>query len=348
MSWNPGLKRLWWLMASLSLAIALVTYLVVVPVVKGQTSALRSLEASLLRDQLLPSQALGEAAVSGGLSRGGSFNRPAPVSPSRPQPMPPPAYDYGHRLPPGPVIIPYPTYSPAPVPVYVDTSDGDGADGVLVVIILGLILLPILLSYLQSRGSSQGGEGLGSERVTVTALQVALLAQARSLQQDLNQVALGADLSTAQGLAAQLQETVLALLRYPEYWSHCALQSQTLGGRQAAAQLFERLSLQERSKFRVETLANRGGQIERRSLPHRPPGEEAAYLVVTLILGTINDRPLISPVSSVIDLRRALQTLGSIPADQLLVYELLWTPQDPTDSLSSDELLAHYPDLITL
>ena len=348
MSWNPGLKRLWWLMASLSLAIALVTYLVVVPVVKGQTSALRSLEASLLRDQLLPSQALGEAAVSGGLSRGGSFNRPAPVSPSRPQPMPPPAYDYGHRLPPGPVIIPYPTYSPAPVPVYVDTSDGDDADGVLVVIILGLILLPILLSYLQSRGSSQGGEGLGSERVTVTALQVALLAQARSLQQDLNQVALGADLSTAQGLAAQLQETVLALLRYPEYWSHCALQSQTLGGRQAAAQLFERLSLQERSKFRVETLANRGGQIERRSLPHRPPGEEAAYLVVTLILGTINDRPLISPVSSVIDLRRALQTLGSIPADQLLVYELLWTPQDPTDSLSSDEVLAHYPDLITL
>ncbi|MFM7527436.1 MAG: DUF1517 domain-containing protein, partial [Nodosilinea sp.] len=279
---------------------------------------------------------------------GGSFNRPAPVSPSRPQPMPRPAYDYGHRLPPGPVIIPYPTYSPAPVPVYVDTSDGDGADGVLVVIILGLILLPILLSYLQSRGGSQGGEGLGSERVTVTALQVALLAQARSLQQDLNQVALGADLSTAQGLAAQLQETVLALLRYPEYWSHCALQSQTLGGRQAAAQLFERLSLQERSKFRVETLANRGGQIERRSLPARPPGEEAAYLVVTLILGTTDDRPLIAPVNSVTDLRRALQTLGSIPADQLLVYELLWTPQDPTDSLSSDELLAHYPDLITL
>lgn len=348
MSWNPGLKRLWWLMASLSLAIALVTYLVVVPVVKGQTSALRSLEASLLRDQLLPSRALGEAAVSGGLSRGGSFNRPAPVSPSRPQPMPRPAYDYGHRLPPGPVIIPYPTYSPAPVPVYVDTSDGDGADGVLVVIILGLILLPILLSYLQSRTGSQGGEGLGSGRVTVTALQVALLAQARSLQQDLNQVALGADLSTAQGLAAQLQETVLALLRYPEYWSHCALQSQTLGGRPAAAQLFDRLSLQERSKFRVETLANRGGQIERRSLPHHPPGEEAAYLVVTLILGTTHDRPLISPVSSVIDLRRALQTLGSIPADQLLVYELLWTPQDPTDSLSSDELLAHYPDLTTL
>jgi uncharacterized membrane protein len=27
---------------------------------------------------------------------------------------------------------------------------------------------------------------------------------------------------------------------------------------------------------------------------------------------------------------------------------LLWTPQDPTDSLSGDELMAHYPDLITL
>ncbi|MEB3314059.1 MAG: DUF1517 domain-containing protein [Cyanobacteriota bacterium] len=348
MSWNPGFKRLWWLMGSLSLAIALVTYLVVVPVVKGQTSALRSLEASLLRDQLLPTQALGEAAVSGGLSRGGSFSRPAPVSPSRPQPMPRPSYDHGDRLPPGPVIIPYPTYSPTPVPVYVDTSDGDGADGILVVIILGLILLPILLSYLQSHADAPGAARLGPERVTVTGLQLALLAQARSLQQDLNQIALGADLSTAQGLAAQLQETVLALLRYPEYWSHCALQSQTLGGRPAAAKLFERLSLQERSKFRVETLANRSGQIERRSLPHHPPGEETAYLVVTLLIGTTHDRPLVSPVNSVMDLRRALQTLGSIPADQLLVYELLWTPQDPTDSLSSDDLLANYPDLITL
>ncbi len=345
MSWNPGLKRLWWLIGSLTVAISLVTYLVVVPVVQGHTTALRSLEASLLRNQLLPTQALGEAAVSGGLSRGGSFNRPAS---SRPQPMPRPTYDYGDRLPPGPVIIPYPTYSPNPVPVYVDTSDGDGADGVLVVIILGLILLLILPSYLQSRSSSQGNEGLGSERVTVTALQVALLAEARPLQQALNQIALGANLSTAQGLAAQLQETVLTLLRYPEYWSHCALQSQTLRGRQTGAELFERLSLQERSKFRVETLANRGGQIERRSLPYPPAGEEAAYLVVTLILGTTHDRPLVSPVSSVTDLRRALQTLGSISADQLLVYELLWTPQDPTDSLSSDELLANYPDLITL
>lgn len=52
----------------------------------------------------------------------------------------------------------------------------------------------------------------------------------------------------------------------------------------------------------------------------RDPG---AYLVVTLLVGTIDDRPLFDRVQSASDLNAALQRLGAISPEELLVYELL-------------------------
>jgi uncharacterized membrane protein len=121
-----------------------------------------------------------------------------------------------------------------------------------------------------------------------------------------------------------------------------------VAGREKASEYFERLSIQERSKFRVETLVNMGGEVQRRAMPGGPSGEVASHIVVTLLLGTADDRPLFSTVNSAADLKAVLQRLGSISPAYLLVYELLWTPQNPSDSLSGDELIANYPDLVTL
>lgn len=96
------------------------------------------------------------------------------------------------------------------------------------------------------------------------------------------------------------------------------------------------------------TLVNMGGEVQRRAMPGGPSGEVASHIVVTLLLGTADDRPLFSTVNSAADLKAVLQRLGSISPAYLLVYELLWTPQNPSDSLSGDELIANYPDLVTL
>ncbi|QYO64166.1 DUF1517 domain-containing protein [Leptolyngbya sp. 7M] len=34
-----------------------------------------------------------------------------------------------------------------------------------------------------------------------------------------------------------------------------------------------------------------------------------------------------------------------MPSDKLLALEVLWTPQQEGDTLSSDEVIAQYPDL---
>ncbi len=362
---TPSVKRLWLMISAATVLIALVVYLGVVPVVKGQPVFLKTVESQWLRDGLLPQGAIAEQSVSGGMSRGGSFSRPAPA-PSTPRSLPPSgggyggygggyggSYGGGYGYRSGPVIVPYPTYAPAPV--YVDTGDDGGGTLFFVIVVLGFILLPIAFSYLQGGvGKFSGPAAAGSQSellndiVTVTRLQVVLLANARDLQRDLDRIALEADLTTSAGLAAQLRATVLALLRHPDYWTHVRAESQTVAGREKASELFERLSIQERSKFAVETLVNVGGEVQRRTMPSGPSQEVASHIVVTLLLGTADDRPLFKSVSSVADLSAVLQRLGSISPAYLLVYELLWTPQDPSDSLSADELIANYPDLVTL
>jgi uncharacterized membrane protein len=351
---TPSVKRLWIMVSAATVMIAMMVYLGVVPVVRGHHVSLRAMEERLLSDRLLPPGAIAEQAVSGGMSRGGSFSRPASPAPSAPRSLPPSGgYDYSYRSAPGPVIVPYPTYAPAPV--YVGTGGGGGGGFLIIIVVLGFILLPIVFNYMQGGTRKFDGPAtVGSQSellndiVTVTRLQVALLAGARDLQRDLDTIALNADLNTSAGLTAQLRETVLALLRHPEYWTHVRAESQTVAGREKASELFERLSIQERSKFTVETLVNVGGDVQRRAMPGGASEDVASHIVVTLLLGTADDRPLFSTVNSVTDLKAVLQRLGSISPAYLLVYELLWMPQDPTDSLSADELIANYPDLVTL
>jgi uncharacterized membrane protein len=199
-----------------------------------------------------------------------------------------------------------------------------------------------------TRQQSPDGELL-NDIVTVTRLQVSLLAGARPLQAALEQIATRHNLQTKQGLSAMLQETVLALLRSPEYWSHVRVDSQTANSRQEASRLFEQLSIEERSKFGSETLANVGGQVQRQTAQFSTENNpDSGYIVVTLLLGTGGDRPLLSTIHSTTELQVALQRLGAIPANELLVFELLWSPQDSRDVLSRDELLSEYPTMTQL
>lgn len=314
-------------------------------------------------------------AQSGGRARGGSFDRrpsggtgggsgggfgggfepaPAPYGGSPYDSRP-----YSRPYNPGPVIIPVPAgggyggYGGYGGGGYVST--GGGGFGLLLFMCL-FFIFPIASMYLSRagrRGSYQrngrGGYSATSELtndiVTVTRLQVAMLAQARYIQERLTDLTLHADTETPEGLAEMLRETVLALMRAPENWTHASAASQTVKSRQQAAQLFEQLSIAERSKFTAETLVKVGGRVRRQTL-QRTEKDPAAYIVVTLLLGTADDRPIIpDKIHSPTELQAALKRIGAITPAYLLIYELLWSPQDPSDSLTYDELLSSYPDL---
>ena len=224
-----------------------------------------------------------------------------------------------------------------------------------------LIFLAIANFLMQTfrRVSSGEGEEVGyssNPAVSVTRLQVGLLAQARGLQDELNKIAESADTNSPEGRAEVLQEASLALLRHPEYWVYGGGGTQQVKLNAAEGQ-FNRLSLAERSKFSEETLSNVNNQLKsalnKEALPaadqidnptqliSEGPGE---YLIVTLLAATLGKFE-IPAINSSDDLRQALRRIGGIPGDQLLAIEVLWTPQAEGDTLTSDDILAEYTDL---
>lgn len=227
----------------------------------------------------------------------------------------------------------------------------------IVVILIFVFVVRRLLIVTQSKnqpainpinGGTSGNPELDNDIVTVSKLQIALLAEARSIQSQLSQASLSADTATPEGLVRLLQESTLALLRTPENWAYVSASSQAVH-RHQAEQIFNRLSIEERSKLSAETLVNVGGRTSRQPLAHPDPTEDpAAYIVVTLLIGTEDDKRLFGEVWSKEELQQSLERIAAVPSNYLLKFELLWSPQTETDSLTYDELLSEYTTIVQI
>jgi uncharacterized membrane protein len=205
------------------------------------------------------------------------------------------------------------------------------------------------IAYLVWKAQKSSGAGeADNDTVTITQLQVGLLAQDRDIQDRLSELTLEADMNTPEGRSEMLKETVLALLRSPENWSHVRSHSQVAKSREVAGEIFGQISMTERSKVESETLVNVGGKVRQKALKQAEDFDPGSYIIVTLLVGTENDQPLFAPVHTTDDLKAALQTLGAISTDYLLTLELLWNPQDSRESLTYDEMLEVYPELGTI
>jgi uncharacterized membrane protein len=190
---------------------------------------------------------------------------------------------------------------------------------------------------------------LDNEIVTISKLQVALKSSAISLQGELSELTLEADTETAQGLRKLLEEAALALLRNTENWTHVLGDSQTIDRREEAEIVFNQFSLEERSKFSTETLTNVDGKIRQREVVESDRNVETpTYIVVTLLIGTADDRPLFSQIDSAQAMEEALKKVASMRSDYLMVFELLWSPQVETDTLTEEELATEYADLVVI
>lgn len=225
---------------------------------------------------------------------------------------------------------------------------GFGGGGLFAMLIF-FGLISFIIRAFQNAGFSGGSTGYTSNLASVAQVQVGLLASARDLQKELDQLALTADTSTPQGRAIVCQEASLALLRHPEYWMY-ATADFSEASLDVAEAAFNRLSLSERSKFSEETLSNFDNRLINSSSSTdssnlvKSEQTEGEYIVVTIIVG-VTGKLNLPQINNPQDLRQALQTIGGIGSDQLLAIEVLWSPQAKGDTLSSDDILSYYPDL---
>ncbi|MDJ1167864.1 DUF1517 domain-containing protein [Roseofilum sp. BLCC_M154] len=268
---------------------------------------------------------------------------PAPLAPPPPSSHLQPSEPLNSAPPPG-------HYRPDPGITGAVYASGRTAPSNWMGFMLGLLILggALFIAYLIFSRRSPSNE-LENDRVTVSKLQVALLTPEGDLQEQLTQLTLNGDTESNEGLVDMLQEGALALMRRSDRWCYVASSSQTVNSREEAQQLFEKLSLQERSKFTSETLVNVNGAVqERLAALSQELSEPGSYVVVTLLVGTADDQPLFKDIHTAQALRETLGRLGSISPEYLMVFELLWSPQEESASLSSDELLTSYSQMIPI
>ncbi len=278
------------------------------------------------------------AARSGGRMGGGSFRSPSrPAMPSGGSYSP----RGGGYYPGGGVGFPF---------LFPLFGFGGGFGGLFTLLVFIAIANFLVRSFRSPNGESSYNDSDSSTNppVTVAKVQVGLLADARGLQEDLNRIALEANTSNTEGLVKLLQETTLALLRHPDYWIYGAMdnrQTRLL----SAEQEFNRFTLSTRSRFTQETLSNVNHQlvqVEPAGLitptdDHQAPGEYIMATLVVALQGKL-DLPNIADPG---DLRQVLNQIGAISRDRLLAVEVLWTPQQPGETLTADEMVAEYPEL---
>lgn len=181
--------------------------------------------------------------------------------------------------------------------------------------------------------------------VTISQVQVGLLASARDLQADLRRLASTANTSDSAGLQRVLQETTLSLLRNPELWVYANGEVGQVPFASAES-TFNRLSMQERSKLERELTANVGGRrfSEPAGIPVGSSDATSDFIAITLLVAS-RRRLTIKGASSADQLRDTLQQLGAVAADDLIALEVIWQPEGAGEVLSTEELLTAYPNL---
>ncbi|ELS30396.1 MULTISPECIES: DUF1517 domain-containing protein [Pseudanabaena] len=235
---------------------------------------------------------------------------------------------------------------------------GGGGGGLFSILLLVIVAGAVLQAF-RGRGDGEGITGTDN-KVTVAKIQVGLLSSARSLQQELTRLALESDTSSVEGLATVTRETAISLMRHPEYWVYVSSASENTQFA-LAEQKFNGLVMSERSKLNAEVLSNVSGRILQgkaaaSSLPTSFPSEgnlsledPSEYIVVTILIATAGETLAKLPtLRSSSDLQASLAAIGSIPADNLLAVEVLWEPQSEEYTLTTDEILTIYPDLVRI
>jgi uncharacterized membrane protein len=238
-------------------------------------------------------------------------------------------------------------------------SSGGGFFGFIfgLFFIILFVLVPIFLIYKVITGlfnrdtshatTNQINRERDNNKVTISKVQVALSPQAENIQKQLSDLSLTVDTDTEEGLLKLMRESVLIILRHDHAWTHVLSSSESFHIDNAEA-AFNKISFIERSKFSSETLSNVDGNIQTIENVNYNRDEIIAYVVVTLILGTADDRPLFEKINTEEKLKETLLKLASMRSDYLMKFELLWTPQTEDEYLTDEELLMEYSDIIPL
>mmetsp|Transcript_29598 Transcript_29598/g.66963 ORF Transcript_29598/g.66963 Transcript_29598/m.66963 type:complete len:267 (-) Transcript_29598:2114-2914(-) len=198
-------------------------------------------------------------------------------------------------------------------------------------------------------------DAFAGPEINVVKLQVAVHCDTRgpsSLLGTIGRIADEADTETEEGLADLVSDVALALLRKESDWVSASLEKKVTRDEDEGESLFGQFSLQERAKIERETFNKVSGmdKSEARSSEGKLDDiGKATEAVITMILA-IEGKELPS-VKDMKSLRTCLTELGGsdmLGNNALLAAEIMWTPEEPWETITKEDLILEYPKLLPL
>ena len=184
------------------------------------------------------------------------------------------------------------------------------------------------------------------------SLQIGMFGDIKKWQERLNRTVNNNDTDDEEGLHNVFRDAVMLVLRNTEYAGYCSSAGKVFGDLDTAERKFNSVLMEERLKFKEETLSNVQGKKKTRALDDEYRGKDVdgldRWLCMTLLMAIEGKVKIPPKINSTYELKQVLTQLGGLTADDLVAFELLWTPQDESDYYTKAELLEDYPTMITL
>jgi uncharacterized membrane protein len=240
---------------------------------------------------------------------------------------------------------------------------GGGFSPLGTLMLLGLVGFGVVMVTRAIRRQSGGGRrwGIGQtaydedddadvlpDRAWVYKVQLGLGRSARGIQDRLARFAAEGDTATAAGLGQLLQQTSLELMRERASIRYGSLDASGPMSLTNGETKMNGAALAERSRFTVERVRGAEGAVRRSDAPVEEGAEVLEYVVVTVVIAARQPVIEAKSLTDQDELRGVLAAMGAVPQDALLGLEVIWTPADGQDSLTSSDLMTTYPDLRSL
>ncbi len=200
------------------------------------------------------------------------------------------------------------------------------------------------MKYAPKAGSGWGG-------VDVTAIRLGLDWRARrEVQARLDALARSGKTQSKQGLVELLHETVAVLERGRLSWLYADVVNYAPMSPTQARGIFEGIAFNARSRFKEELVRAHGGAVSAQAATARTPKshEGQGVVVVTLIVAARRELLDVHRDADANEVHRLLESLRTSSGADLVALEVVWSPADENDRMSTAELEARYPELARL
>jgi uncharacterized membrane protein len=202
-------------------------------------------------------------------------------------------------------------------------------------------------------GAATSALGSGTSTVQISvAMEVPNRNDPNSILSVLDRLSRTSKTDSRMGIQNLSSQVALELLRRKSSIVSASSRYKHFGDRNKAQRDFNELSIQERGKFEQETVSKYGGVDYSNGSNGKssPSGSKATMAVITIMLAIDGDSTKIPTMNSIKDVEDALSKIAANTKidDCLQGAEILWTPEDQSETLSLREVVADYPELRTV